>query len=119
RSMPYGEWKNPLTRGGSSPSVALTRNLAQHKNHTRRSMWEERAVMARGARRGMATAGTDSILTSKRRNVAPIGFAAILKLAPAHPNWETLKSQSRPRSRLAGKSYASTKTLEFIGLSLG
>ena len=72
-----------------------------------------------GARRGTATAGTDSIPTPKQRNVASTGFAATLKVASAHPNWETLKSLSRRRSRLAKRSFASTKTLGFIASSLG
>jgi len=72
-----------------------------------------------GARRGTAMAGTDSIPTPKQRNVASTGFAAILKMAPAHPNRETLKSQSRPQYRSEKRSYASTKTLGFIPLFLG
>src|SRR5262249_55266674 len=105
--------------GDSSPSAASMRNRAQHKSPIRRSMWEAGVVTARGARRGTGTAGTDSALTSRQQNVASIGFAAILKMAPAHPIWETSKSQSRHRSRLAKRSYASTKTLGYIALYPG
>src|SRR5262249_52702972 len=79
RSRRYGGWKNPHIRDGSSPSAASTRNHARYKSPIRRSMWEERVVMARGARRGTAMAGTDSALTLKQRNGASTGFAAILK----------------------------------------